>query len=125
MPAAGQTGQTALPGGRDAHDGGLCAQSAPAARNGRMSNVAGRRGCSQGRAELVQVLTPLQVDELGQGEPGPLDRLGRRARDGEEEGPIGLGDLAVVVPVHDDGADGAVGHDERNDGEGPEPVRIE
>ena len=105
------------------------ADCAPSARrppgNGRMGHVAGRRGRSQGRAELVQVLTALQVDELGQGKPGPLDRLGRRARDGEEEGPIGLGDLSVVVPVHHDGADGVVGHDERDDGEGPEPVRIQ
>ena len=125
MSAAGQAGQATLAGGRDAHDGGLCAESPPAARNGGMGDVAGRRGCSQGRAELVQVLTPLQVDELGQGEPGTLDCLGCRARDGEEKGPIGLGDLAVVVPVHDHGADGAVGHDERDDGEGPEAVRIE
>ena len=125
MSAAGQTGQTALASDGDAHHGGLCAKCTAAARNGRMGHVAGRRGRSQRRAELVQVLTALQVDELGQGEPGPLDRLGRRAGDGEEEGPIGLGDLSVVVPVHDDGADGVVGHDERDDGEGPEPVRIE
>ena len=125
MPAAGQTGQATHFSGRDAHDGGLRAESPPAARNGSMGHVAGRRGCGQGRAELVQVLTPLQVDELGQGEPGPLDRLGRRAGDGEEEGPIRPGDLAVVVPVHDDRADGVVGHDERDDGEGSEAVRIE
>ena len=125
MPAAGQTGQSTLASGRDAHDGGLCAQSPAAARNGSMGHVAGRRGCGQGRAQLVQMLTSLQVDELGQGEPGPLDCLSRRAGDGEEEGPIGLGDLTVVLPVHHDRTDGVVGHHKRDDGEGPEPVRIE
>ena len=125
MAAAGQAGQAALAGGGDAHHGGLRAQSPPAARDGRVGHVAGRRGGGQRRAELVQVLAALQVDELGEGQPGPLDRLGRRAGDGEEEGPVGLGDLAVVVPVHDDRADGVVGHDQGDDGQCPEPVGAE
>ena len=125
MAAAGQAGQAALARGRDAHHGRLRAQRAPATGDGRMGHVARRRGRGQRRAELMEMLTALQVDELGQGEAGPLDGLGRRAGDGEEEGPVGLGDLTVVVPVHHHGADGAVGHDQRDDGEGPEAVRID
>ena len=73
----------------------------------------------------MEVLAALQVDELGEGEAGPLHGLGRGAGDREEEGPIRLGDLTIVVPVHDDGTDGVVGHDERNDGEGTEAVRVD
>ena len=113
------------PAAGHAHHRRLRAQGTPAAGDGRMGHVARRRGGGQRRAELVQMLAALQVDELGQGQPGPLDGLRRGAGDGEEEGPVGLGDLTVVVPVHDDGADRVVGDDQRDDGEGPEPFRLE
>ena len=125
MAAAGEAGQAALADGGDAHHGGLRTQGSPAAGDGRMGDVAGRRGRGQGRAELVQVLTAFQVDELRQGQPGPLDRLGRGGGDGEEKGPVGLGYLTVVVPVHDDRPDGVVRHDQGDDGQRPEPVGVE
>ncbi len=125
VAAAGQTGQTALASGRDAHHRGLCTQRPSATGDGRMGHIAGRRGRSQRRTELVQMLAALQVDELGEGEPGPLDGLGSSTGDGEEERPVGLGDLTFVVPVHHHGTDGVVGHDEGDDRERTEPIRVE
>ncbi len=125
MAAAGQAGQATFAEGGDAYHGGVRPQGASTAGDGCMGDVAGCRGGGQGRAELMEVLAAFQVDELGQCEPGSLDRLGRGARDGEEEGPIGFGDLTVVVPVHDDRSDGVVRDDQGDDGEGPEPGRAE
>ena len=96
------------------------AQSPPATRDRRVGNVARGGGRSERGAELVQVLAALQVDEFRQRKPGPLDGLCRRAGDREEEALVGVRDLAVMVPMHDHGADGVVGHDQRDDGQGAE-----
>ena len=71
------------------------------------------------------MLAALQVDEIGERQPGALDGLRRRPRDGEEEGPVGLGDLTVVVPVDHHRSDGVVGHDQGDDGKCPEAFRPE
>ncbi len=125
MAAAGQAGQAAFAEGGDAYHGGVRPQSTTAAGDGRVGDVPGCRRGGQGRAELVQVLAAFQVDELGERQPGPFDRLRRSAGDGEEEGPVRFGDLTVVVPVDDHRSDGVIRDDQGDDGEGPEPVRAE
>ena len=90
MPAAGHAGQGTLARRGDADDGGLGAERLPAAGDGGLGHVAGRRGGRQSRAQLVQVQAALEADELGEREPCPLDRLGRGAGDGDEEAPVGL-----------------------------------
>ena len=125
MPAAGQARQGALSRRRDAHDGGLRPQGTPPARNGGVGDITRRGRGGQGRTELVQVLAALEVDEFGQREASSLDGLRRGAGDREEEALVGIRDLAVVVPVHDDHPDGVIGHHEGHDGQGPEPVRFQ
>ena len=125
MPTAGQTGQATVADGRDAHDGRLGTERPPPTGDGGMGHVARRGGGGQGRAQLVQVLAPFQVDELGQGEAGAFDGLRRGARHGEKEGPIRPRDLPVLGPVDDDDADGVVGNDHGDDGQGAEPARFD
>ena len=125
VPTAGQAGQAARRAGRDPHHRGLRTQGAPATGDGGMGHVARCGGCGQRRAQLMQMLAALQVDELGESEPGSLHGLGRRARNGEQERPVGLGNPSVALPVHHHGTDGAVGHHERNDGQRTETAWIE
>ncbi len=125
MPTARKAGELPLACGRDPDHCGLRPEGAPAAGNGSMGHVAGRGCCGQCGAELVQMLAPLQVDEFGQCQAGPLDSLGGRAGDGEEKTSIGLGDLAIVAPVNDDDADRVIGDDQRDDGQATEAARTE
>ncbi len=124
-PAAGQARQRTFAGGRDTHHGGLRAKGAPRTGDRGMGHVAGGGGGGQRRAQLVQVLAPLQIDELNEREAGPLHRLGRGAGDGEQEALVGVRDLPVEVPVHDDGTDRVVRDDQRHDGQSSEAARAQ
>ena len=117
MPAARHTGEGTFTRCGHPHNGGLGTQCSPPSGDGGVGHVAGRGRRRQGRAQLMEVLVALKVDEFGQGEAGALHRLCCRARDGEEEAPIRVRDLAVVVPVHDDHTDRMVGDDERDHGQ--------
>ncbi len=71
---------------------------------------------------MVQVLAALEVAELGQREPRPLDRLRGGSGDGEQEALVGLGNGAALGPLHHHCPEGVLGDDQGHHGERAEPV---
>ena len=92
MSAAREAGQRSLACGGYSHDSRFRSERPPAACDCCMCHVARRGGGSQRRTELVQVLAAFQIDEFGECQASPLDGLGRRAGDGEQEAPVRVRD---------------------------------